>query len=179
MNFVDSIPVDAKPSKRPFARAACVRSIKLVIALGATLLPLPATAGWTTNGVAVAPSDSAQIEVAMVPDGVGGAVIAWEGQLGTNYTTELIRLTPGGDAMPGWPMLEAQSASPSDVQFNDMMLAPDGDGGVYVANDQNLDLRLRRVLGDGTLAAGWGAGIKLQLSQSAPPASRRERHPGK
>src|SRR5207344_3121495 len=102
MNSVDSVQMDLKRSRPLSFGAECSLSIVLALSFGA-LLPLPATAGWTTDGVAVAPTESSQIRPRIVTDDAGGAIIVWEDARGSSLLAYAQRLVEDGSTAPGWP----------------------------------------------------------------------------
>jgi len=134
----------------------------------ACVLPHVARAGWTANGVPVSPSDFDQADVALVADGVGGAIVAWAQPLdASSYGTPVARLDAGGTMVPGFPAIAWTGGAP----FHDLALAADGTGGAYIAADlTSLFLRLLRIHGDGSIPAGWGTGIHLMYASDSAPA---------
>lgn len=129
-----------------------------LLRLGADGRPM---AGWPANGRNVSAAPGWQVQPAVAPDSAGGAFVAWV-ELGDVFPRVLVHhVLSGGSLDPAWPVAGvtlavagAESASPA--------LGPDGAGGVYVAwcdaRDGELDLRLQRMTGAGTPAAGWPSG---------------------
>jgi len=55
--------------------------------------PIAIAGGWAANGIALTPSDSAQYEVVIAPDGAGGAIFAWEDRRGVSFDCYAQHLT--------------------------------------------------------------------------------------
>lgn len=85
---------------------------------------------WTADGVALCTSAFSQISPAIVPDGAGGAIVAWQGyRSGTNYDIDAQRVNAAG--MPQWTADGvALCAAPSDQSHP--MIASDRAGGAIV-----------------------------------------------
>lgn len=135
---------------------------RIVAASSLSVIPLfvsfPARAAWVSNGLRISPSPAIQFDAAIVPDGFGGAIIAWQDRLGTDHVTPIIRLDASGNVVSGWPTIEAQASQP----WNDVTMTPDGQGGVYVGNVHEYPaLAVRHVLSNGAFDPAWGAGIPL------------------
>ncbi len=111
---------------------------------------------WTSNGVAVCTATNDQLAQAMVEDGAGGAVIAWEDRRNLNTTgvdiyaqrinsAGVVQWTANGVAL-------CTAAASSDR----LTLAPDGTGGAIVTweddrNGSNYDIYAQRIDGAGVV----------------------------
>jgi hypothetical protein len=139
----------------------------LALSIGA-LLPLPATAGWTTDGVAIAPTESNQIRPRIVTDDAGGAIIVWEDARGGALLAFAQRLAGDGSTAPGWPVSGVLIPNRGHSLGN-LTLTTDGAGGGYVASDDSSFVGVVMVhhLGrDGLTALGWPGDIVVL--QEAP-----------
>ncbi len=86
-------------------------------------------AGWPADGVAVCDDPGEQYGPAMLPDGAGGAFVAWEdyrgGEDGDIYAT---RVTAQGALAAGWPTQGVVLCATPEAQSSPA-LASDGEGG--------------------------------------------------
>ncbi|RJP82232.1 MAG: T9SS C-terminal target domain-containing protein [Candidatus Zixiibacteriota bacterium] len=84
---------------------------------------------WASGGVQVAASNFQQLDPHIVPDGSGGALIAWT-EYNVFYDKDVYaaRLTSGGAT--SWTSTVAQTMGDDEVVDD---LYPDGNGGVYLA----------------------------------------------
>jgi hypothetical protein len=138
--------------------------------VGGLLLLSPDALGATAQrldvGLAPAYGSGARIEAgqafALAASGEGGAFVAWlKGPFATGVV-KLQRLDPSGLVSPGWPAGGAVAAS-TGIEPSGVCVAADGSGGAFVSwydfhfETQNpiYDVRVTRVLGDGSVAAGW------------------------
>jgi hypothetical protein len=119
--------------------------------------------GWPENGLAICALPGDQYGPHLIPDGGGGAFIAFAGA----ETIYAIRITAGGDVAPGWvangkPVLVAPGLR------NVLDIVPDGVGGAYLAcldartappgaTYPYVDIYAQRITGDGEVAPGWPA----------------------
>lgn len=125
--------------------------------------PLIAHGRWTLDGVGVGMGAGSQWGPTIVPDGAGGAIIAWrDDRGGTDYDIYAQRVDASGTVL--WP----SSGIPLCTAANDQVwveMIPDGAGGAIVAwadyrNGASFDIYARRVDASGT--AFWGAdGVAL------------------
>lgn len=96
-----------------------------------------------------------------MPDGSGGAYAAWA-EYGSIYEDIYVqRVTADGAIAEGWP-LGGRPACRADFSQDQVALASDGAGGVFVAWQDFRDLRsadiyLQRIRPDGELASDWPA----------------------
>lgn len=135
--------------------------------------------GWPANGLAVASRRLDSSRYAIVPDGAGGAYVAWEDSTrlpGIEIVVQ--RLTATGAPAPGWPADGLGVAPLSTDQFEPDLVA-DGAGGVYVAwtdataNAAQSNIRLQRVGAGGALAPGWpAAGLSIVSAVNAQTSPR-------
>lgn len=143
--------------QRPGASGADVYLARL----GPDGAPAP---GWPANGLAVCTAAGAQLLYSLVPDGSGGAFLAWEdyrsGALSDVYGHHVLA---DGSLATGWPADGLGIAVFMEEQ-RDPKLVPDGAGGVFAvwadartyAFSQR-DIYAQHLQGDGTPAPGWAA----------------------
>ena len=120
--------------------------------------------GWPAAGLAVCAAEGAQpAEQALLPDGAGGAFVAWRDDRSggaSNADIYVQRITATGTIAPGWPADGLCVCAASGIQ-RAPVLATDGAGGVFVAwadyraGSYYAEVRLSRVTGSGGLVAGW------------------------
>lgn len=94
---------------------------------------------WTSGGVAIRNAINNQWNPAIVSDGSGGAMVAWEDVSTGQWVVNVRRLSAAGGSL--W-ITQACSTS---VEQHTPSLAPDGDGGVIVAWQENPDLHVQRL----------------------------------
>ena len=130
------------------------------------LLAAPAAAQWPPEGVALCTAPGTQTQPVAVPDGAGGAFVAWVDSRNLATTGRDIyaqRVTGAGQIAPGWPANGIPLCTAlKDQRF--LSLVPDGEGGAIAAwmdfrnstdGLTNIALYAERMLGDGSLAPGW------------------------
>ncbi len=120
--------------------------------------------GWTANGIPVCTASGGQIGVVMIPDGEGGAILAWDDlrSAPNGHDIYAIRILADGDVAPGWPAggLRVSLASTDDVLPK---LCSDGAGGAFIVWQANLsvsnhDPMLQHLTADGQVEVGFPAG---------------------
>ena len=122
-------------------------------------------AKWAANGTPVCNAPFFQGSPAIVSDGSGGAIIAWEDlRSDTLYQIFTLRLLTDGTVAPGWAANGVALAAANGNQFQPG-LATDGAGGSYAVWSDDRDpahvssgLFAQRITGAGSSAAGWPAG---------------------
>ena len=120
-------------------------------------------AGWDPNGLLVGAGSAYAFPPAIASDGSGGAVVAWSDSTGALYVQ---RLTDSGAVAPGWspgPLLVSTSADAILGSGLRPALAPDGEGGAYLAwadarSPLGADIYAQHLTATGTIASGWLAG---------------------
>jgi hypothetical protein len=125
------------------------------------------TVQWTPDGTPISTAVGNQSSSTLIPDGFGGAIVAWEDSLvggSTNYdirgqrvnASGVVQWTPGGVAV----------STAGNEQRRPAILS-DGSGGAIVAwedfrNNSNMDIFALQIGPDGTVPTGVG---------DTPPAS--------
>src|SRR5262245_11107019 len=120
--------------------------------------------GWPADGVSVcsAPEIQSIGRYSLVPDGLGGALVAWQDyrQLnvpgGTGSDIYALRVRPDGTIAPGWPAGGLPILVGAGNQDLPVVLA-DGTGGGFISWDDldTGDIYLKRLLANGAIAPGW------------------------
>ncbi len=104
---------------------------------------------WPVNGRAISNAAVTEGRPLAVSDGVGGAIVNWEG-----FTVELNmyvqHVTVFGVVDPAWPA-GGRALSNSDRQQTFASIVPDGAGGAVVAWDDSVDVVIQHVLANGAL----------------------------
>jgi hypothetical protein len=122
------------------------------------------TTGWLADGNAVCTAGGDQTEPHVVPDGAGGALVAWLDGRDAAHALYVQHLLGSGEVAPGWPengiRLQDSVAFTGFPHGFDMVA--DGSGGALVAwHDARGPARrlfIQRLTGDGSPASGWPAG---------------------
>jgi hypothetical protein len=117
---------------------------------------------WTTGGTAISTGVGQQSASTMIPDGVGGAIIAWEDSINTsqsNYDIRAQRVNALGSVqwIPGGVVVSA-----ADNEQRRPTILSDGGSGAIVAwedfrNGSNMDIFALQVGPDGTIPTGVGS----------------------
>ena len=116
---------------------------------------------WPAGGVAISTAAGNQVVSAMVPDGDGGAIIAWEDSLydsSSNYDIRAQRVNSSGTAQ--WTAGGVSVCSAENEQHHPVILA-DGPGGAIISwedfrNGSNTDIFALQIGPDGTTPTGVG-----------------------
>ncbi len=114
---------------------------------------------WTNDGVVLCGAAGDQDWPAIVADGAGGAVVAWEDHRGTNDDVYAQHVLAKGTVDPAWPTDGQVLCAAVDDQFN-LVIAADGGGGAIVAwedyrSGTNYDIYAQHVRPGGTVDPGW------------------------
>ncbi len=118
--------------------------------------------------VATMPFDAFFMRV--VPDGEGGAYVAWydETHSGGDADVYVQRVNGSGDVASGWPANGIDLTSTAGLRISPT-LTPDGAHGVLVTWQDGrdaasgFDVYAQRIEGNGTIAPGWpSAGLRLE-----------------
>lgn len=123
--------------------------------------------GWPTEGVMAGSYVGGTTTALLVPDGNGGALMAynWGGSFTT--TTGLQHILGDGTIDPAWPEEGLTLLADSAAVFSWPQIATDGAGGMLVSwidlRDEQNDpaLYATRILGNGQVAPGWSSGGTL------------------
>jgi hypothetical protein len=150
-----------------------------VLRIGADGLPV---AGWPKNGAAVTRAMGDQLRPALAPDGFGGAFLAWVDRSAPQARLFAHHVLSTGALDPLWPangLIVASAVTDSLVP----VVAPDGEGGLYLAWDDTRflvsDIRAQRLTASGEPSPGWpedGVGVctfigfQFHASLQASPA---------
>lgn len=84
---------------------------------------------WTANGAPVCTTAGSQANPSIAPDGLGGAYIAWQENIGLNSDILIQRVNPGGTLL--WNANGIVMCNAADIQTFPQVIA-DGAGGVIV-----------------------------------------------
>ena len=150
---------------------ACLTILAALLAIGLVAYPCAAQQ-WAPSGVRVCQNGCAGDQPHVVPDGMGGAFIAWR-DAHNNEDVYLQRITASGLIAPGWPPDGLPIVvHPSTQQFSG--LAADGLGGALVSWEDWRDLPItsrdtyaQRVLASGAVDPAWPAYPKMVKSWSS------------
>jgi hypothetical protein len=134
----------------------------------------PSNAQWSPQGIPLAPTlFGSQYGIAMVPDGAGGAIVAWAdarnydrsdpNDPNPNYSDIYAqRVTASGEIAAGWPVDGMPIVLAPSSQHTQAIVA-DGSGGAYIAwldfrdaqRTRFVHVYLQRIREDGTIAPDW------------------------
>jgi len=116
---------------------------------------------WPLNGVLVASAPFDQRPNTIIPDGGGGAYIAWHDlRNGQDWDVYLQRITSTGAAAPGWPQNGFAVCTPPGFQIYPRLI-PDSAGGCVLAwyDARNTatayDIYAQRITAQGTVPNEW------------------------
>ncbi len=115
---------------------------------------------WPANGRALCTAVGDQFAETIVPDGSGGAIVAWNDvRAGTNYDIYAQHVQASGAVDPGWPTDGRAVCTAANNQQNPT-LASDGYGGAFVAwSDPRTgsadDIYAEHLLASGFLDPAW------------------------
>ena len=126
------------------------------------------TVMWTANGVTVCSIAENQQDPAIVADGSGGTIIAWEDRRNGGYDIFGQRLNSSGAAQ--WTTNGVALCDAGQDQIN-ARIVEDGSGGAVIAwwdrrNTIDLDIFAQRV--DASGAVQWGTGVPAGAWMGAP-----------
>jgi len=116
---------------------------------------------WPANGRALCTATGGQINPAIVPDGAGGAFVAWsDNRGGAGNDIYAQRVLASGAVDPAWPVNGRALCTATGGQFNPM-IAPDGAGGAIVVWEDSrvseTHIYAQRVLASGAADPSWPA----------------------
>lgn len=120
--------------------------------------------GWPLSGLAVCTAPGEQYVSAMIPDGEGGAFVAWTDDRDGADEIYLHHVLHDGNVDPGWPVDGLRITPATASTRSAPRIAGDGAGGAYVAWSEDrfgptgIDVFMQRVTQAGSVAAGWPAG---------------------
>lgn len=129
------------------------------IRIGANGVP---AAGWTPDGGAVCAAPGLQSEPRIVPDGAGGALIAWLDRRGATPALYALRMLGSGAVAPGWPAngLLIRDGVATDA-YSPIDMDADGEGGAVIAfleaPESSPRAHVLRITNAGLPAPGWPA----------------------
>mgnify|MGYP003346557592 CR=1 FL=1 len=128
-------------------------------------------AGWTSGGSNVTAITCAKYNPVMIPDGAGGALLAWEDNRCTGYTNIYARrVSATGVAAGGWPDNGIRLVATTTNQTTPL-IASDGAGGAFITWREavnNGDILLQHLTATGALASGWtSAGVVLATGSAS------------
>jgi hypothetical protein len=87
---------------------------------------------WTPDGVGLCTETNIQINPAIIPDGAGGAIVAWEDFRGVSVTADIYAQRVDGSGTPLWMTNGVGLCTAGNHQFGPKLVA-DGAGGAIVA----------------------------------------------
>jgi len=117
--------------------------------------------GWPATGLPVCVLPGSQGPDDLVPDGRGGALVAWQDFRDSPTRPDIYaqHVTGEGTIAPGWPMNGAAVTRAPDYQQSPR-IAPDGEGGAFFSWDDfspARDLFAQHLTATGQVAEGWPA----------------------
>jgi len=131
-----------------------IRFVTTLVTCAIACATAPPAAAWVPDGVPVCLADSLEINDALIADGLGGTIIAWEDRRGGDADVYAQRLDANGDRL--WGADGALVYSAGNDQKN-IALVSDGAGGVIITWEDNhagvaADIMAQRLYADGTRA---------------------------
>jgi hypothetical protein len=132
------------------------------------------TVGWPAAGRLLCGAPGRQDGPRAVPDGSGGAIVAWADARGGSPSVYGVRILGTGLLANGWTGGGKALIQSGDMTGGPTMLADAG--GAFLAWTDNRsgdsDIYVQRVNGDGTVAPGYGPPSISQLTAYPNPARR-------
>ena len=123
----------------------------LAILLGVLLTAHAAAhANWITDGVAICAADSSQSDLQIVPDGSGGAIMAWRDKRNANLDIYAQRVDANGHSL--WNSYGVPVCTLSSAQLLADMISDGSGGAILVWEDDrngNSDIYAQRLSADG------------------------------
>ena len=115
---------------------------------------------WAANGVPICTEPHDQGSPVAIPDGNGGAFIAWVD--GRDSRVYLQHITSAGSVVAGWPQ-DGLRVTTSPYPQSEPSLVGDASGGGFVAcierlTDQSMRIVCQRLTPTGSVSVGWPAG---------------------
>jgi FlgD Ig-like domain len=124
--------------------------------------------GWPSNGIALTTFTGDQLKPYAVPDGAGGAIVAWEDRRNGQGDPDVYaqRIRGDGTIAAGWPTPASGGlliAASVNTAQKDAKMVPTSDGGAVIAwtdgrSGTSIDVYAKRITASGGLATGWTAG---------------------
>ncbi len=126
--------------------------------------------GWPVDGLGIATGPGLQASPFIVPDGVGGAVLAWVDLGSGTEGVHAERITPSGNPAGGWSAGGRPVSTAAGSQFVPQV-APDGESGAFIAfvlEASHDNVQIQHLTATGDIAAGWSdAGTPVASPQSS------------
>src|SRR5262245_23256932 len=117
----------------------------------------PSHAQWVLNGTLVSPAGESHRSPLVVPDGLGGAFVAWQCTGPSPRQVFVNHLLADGQVATGFPATGLPVVP--DATIRSLQGAgTDADHGIVIGWAEPTRAVATRRLGDGTLAPGWSAG---------------------
>lgn len=141
-----------------FTAMACAVSAAAVLRTATPLQAADAPAWNSSLGVPVASGPGPQLEPVAVPDGAGGAIIAFEDHRGAVGRVTVQRVAADGSRPASWPAAGIALTSSEGATYLPRMVSDEA-GGVFVAWEDSRSGRsavfVQHILTDGRIAPGW------------------------
>lgn len=154
----------APPSPLRFLQLFVLVAVTMELAARSDAASMDVIGDWTPQGVVLTAAPAAQQNPSIVDDGAGGAFVVWQDYRNGPADIFGTRVGPNGEVMPGWAVNGIPICAATGDQ-TEPKLAPDGQGGVFVAwidgRGGSPLLAVGRLNGDGTEAAGWPNAIAI------------------
>ena len=117
----------------------------------------PSQAQWVLDGTLVSSASGSNMSPRVIPDGAGGAFIAWQYSGPSPQQVFVSRLLPDGEIAPGFPPT-GLPVSPDPTVRDLLGAGSDGDHGILLGWLEPTRAMATRLRGDGTPATGWSVG---------------------
>ena len=128
-----------------------------------SLAGMPPSAGaWEASGLPLCGLDCQPGIPRPLPDGEGGAYVAWTGRSDQALHADIFvqRITRTGTIAPGWPAEGAPACLEGGDQYLNA-ISSDGQGGILLTwqdwRGPSADIYVQRILPTGEVAPGWSA----------------------
>jgi hypothetical protein len=127
---------------------------------------------WPADGRALCAASGGQYVPAIIPDGAGGAIVAWADNRGASYDIYAQRVLASGAVDPAWPA-DGRALCTADGDQLWPTIAVDGAGGAIVTWEDDRasptrDVYAQRVLAGGVVDPAWPADGLALCTASGP-----------
>jgi hypothetical protein len=115
--------------------------------------------GWPQDGLLICNAPGTQQNLSIIPDRVGGAIVAWEDSRNSSWDIYAIRIRADRTLAAGW-LANGTPVCIANGDQSSISLAPDGIGGALITwqdyrSGYNYDVYAQRLTSNGQTASGW------------------------
>jgi flagellar hook capping protein FlgD len=130
----------------------------IILVVLSSPVPAPSDAQWTEGGAPVCTAASNQFTPVGVPDGAGGALVAWYDYRNGTPDIYALRVLASGSPDPAWPEGGRALCSATGGQYAPVMVSDHAGGAIVVWYDDrgsSSDIYAQRILASGVVDPAW------------------------